>query len=259
MLGIERRKAIMERLKKDEKVYVRDLARDFQVTEETVRRDLERLEKEDLLSRNYGGAVLKAPVADALSFTRRTFVNSDGKERIARKAFSVISGFSRIMLDAGTTALALLTYLKGERGITVVTNSARALTLASDGAVTLYSTGGKLKRHALALTGPTAVKAIRGYKADVACVACKGLDLVGGVLESDEDEAIVKQEMLNRAAKRILLADNTKFNRAAFSVIAPWDTFDMIITDEEPAAEWKDVFARHGVELVVAGPEAEEK
>ena len=259
MLGIERRKAIMERLKNEEKVYVRDLARDFQVTEETVRRDLERLEKEYRLSRNYGGAVLKAPVADALSFTRRTFVNSDGKERIARKAFSVVSGFSRIMLDAGTTALALLTYLKGERGITVVTNSARALTLASDGAVTLYSTGGKLKRRALALTGPAAVKMIRSYKADVACVACKGLDLVGGVLESDEDEATIKQEMLHRAAKRILLADNTKFNRTAFSVIAPWDTFDMIITDEEPTAEWKDVFARHEVELVVAGPEAEEK
>lgn len=259
MLGIERRKAIMERLKKDEKVYVRDLARDFQVTEETVRRDLERLEKEDFLSRNYGGAVLKAPVADALSFTRRTFVNSDGKERIARKAFSVISGCTRIMLDAGTTALALLTYLKGERGVTVVTNSARALTLASDGAVTLYSTGGKLKQHALALVGPAAVKTIRGYNADVACVACKGLDLVGGVLESDDDEAVVKQEMLNRSAKRILLADNTKFNKPAFAVIAPWDTFDMIITDEEPTAEWKEVFARHGVELVVAGPEAEEK
>ena len=58
-----------------------------------------------------------------------------------------------LTLDAGTTALALLTYLKGERGVTVVTNSARALTLASDGAVTLYSTGGKLKQHALALVG----------------------------------------------------------------------------------------------------------
>ena len=255
MLGIERRKAIMERLKKDEKVYVRDLARDFKVTEETVRRDLERLEKEDLLSRNYGGAVLKAPVADALSFTRRTFVNSDGKERIAKKAANLISGSSRIMLDAGTTALALLTYLKGERGITVVTNSARALTLASDGVITIYSTGGKLKQHALALTGPAAVKTIRGYNADVACIACKGLDLVGGVLESDGEEAVIKQEMLSRAAKKILLADNTKFDRAAFAVIAPWDTFDMIITDEEPSTEWKEVFARHGVELVVAGPE----
>lgn len=259
MLGIERRKVIMERLKNEEKVYVRDLAREFRVTEETVRRDLERLEKEDFLSRNYGGAVLKAPVADALSFTRRTYVNSDGKERIARKAFSVISGLSRIMLDASTTALALLTYLKGERGVTVVTNSARALTIASDGAATLYSTGGRLKPCAMALTGPMAVKTVQSYNADAACVACKGLDLVGGVLDSDEDEAVVKQEMLSRAAKRILLADNMKFNRAAFSVVAPWDTFDMIITDEEPAAEWQEVFARHGVELVVAGPEAEGK
>ena len=82
-----------------------------------------------------------------------------------------------------------------------------------------------------------------------------GAMLAGGVLESDEEEAVIKQEMLARAAKRILMADNTKFNRAAFAVIAPWDTFDMIITDEEPSAEWKEVFARNGVELVVASPE----
>ena len=90
MLGIERRRKIMERLNQDNKVYVADLSKFFNVTEETIRRDLEKLENQDLLRRSYGGAVLNEHTSEDLSFVKRTTINSEDKEIIAEKAAALI-------------------------------------------------------------------------------------------------------------------------------------------------------------------------
>ena len=112
MLGIERRQKIMEELVQNRKVYVGDLSKIFKVTEETIRRDLEKLEKQDLLSRSYGGAVLKEHTSEDLSFIKRTSINNSDKELIAQKAEALINDGDTLMVDASTTCLALLQHLR---------------------------------------------------------------------------------------------------------------------------------------------------
>ena len=126
MLGIERRQAIIEKLKKDNRVLVSELSSMFNVTEETIRRDLDKLESEDLIRRNYGGAVINDYISEDLSFLRRSSINSKEKDLIAQKSMGFISDGSSIMMDSSTTGLALLNRLKPRRNITIITNSIRS-------------------------------------------------------------------------------------------------------------------------------------
>lgn len=250
MLGIERRRRIMERLNAEKKVYVPDLAQEFNVTEETIRRDLERLEHEDLLRRSYGGAVLNERTAGALSFARRSFINSEDKNTIAAKAAKLIENGATIMLDASTTSLALLPQLKGKKDITIITNSARALIEGADLPCTMLSSGGTLRPHSLALTGPSACSMLSDHYADFAFLSCKGLDREQGVMESSEEENAVKQMMLHQSHQLILLADHSKFNQKAFVKTCSFDAIHALVTDNEPDMIWERFCAKEKIRLI---------
>ena len=250
MLGIERRRRIMERLNEEKKVYVPQLAQEFKVTEETIRRDLERLENEDLLRRSYGGAVLNERTAGTLSFARRSFINSDNKMSIAAKAARLIEDGATIMMDASTTSLALLPQLKGKKDITVITNSVRALIEAAELPCTMLSSGGTLRPHSLALTGPSACSMIANHFADFAFLSCKGLDREQGVMESSEEENAVKQIMLHQARQLVLLADHSKFNQTAFVKTCGFDEVDCLVTDVDPDTIWERFCAKQQIRLI---------
>ena len=252
MLGIERRRKIMERLEEEKKVYVTELAKEFQVTEETIRRDLERLEKEDLLCRSYGGAVLSEKMQGVLSFARRSSINTTGKDSIASAAAALITDGTRLMLDASTTCQALLPQLKERKDIVVLTNSAQALTSSANLPCSIISSGGLLRPHSLALTGPVACRTLSNYCVDFAFISCKGLDLTQGVMESSEEETAVKQVMLKQARHIVLLADASKFDHQAFLKICPLDVINTIITDSEPPTEWQKLCADQNIRIIVA-------
>ena len=252
MLGIERRRKIMARLEEEKKVYVTELAREFQVTEETIRRDLERLEKEDLLCRSYGGAVLSEKMQGVLSFARRSSINTTGKDSIAAAAAALITDGTKLMLDASTTCQALLPYLKERKDIVVLTNSAQALSTSTALPYSIISSGGLLRQHSLALVGPAACRTLANYYADFAFISCKGLDLRQGVMESSEEETAVKQVMLQQAHHIVLLADSTKFNQQAFLKICPLSAIHTIITDAEPPQEWTELCQQHSIRIIIA-------
>lgn len=250
MLGIERRQLIIEKLRRDQKVFVADLSENLRVTQETIRRDLEKLESKGLLQRSHGGAVLVAPGNEDLSFARRTADNYNLKQKIARKAVGLVSDGSSLMADSSSTVAALFELLRNKRDLTVVTNSIKLLHDYAGAEMELISSGGNLRAHSLSLVGNAACRTLATYNVDLAIFSCKGLERAYGITESNEPEAIVKQVMTKQAKTRVLLVDHSKFDVIVFARTLDFADIDYVITDAEPDRQWVELFRENDIQLI---------
>ena len=250
MLGIERRRKIMERLVQDRKIYVSDLSRLFSVTEETIRRDLEKLEGQNLLRRSYGGAVLNEHTSEDLSFVKRTTINSENKESIAQKAAGLISDGDTIMVDSSTTCLALLPHLRGKKNLTIITNSVRLINDFVNSPFTMIYSGGTLQAHSYALTGATASETLKKYYVDLAIISCKGIDSKKGLMESNEAESVIKEIMIQQARRVVLLADHSKFAKTAFIKTCDFSAISVVVTDLRPSDSWVEFLNKQQIQLL---------
>lgn len=250
MLGLERREKIMEKLRQDSKVYVSELAPLFKVTEETIRRDLEKLEGEGLLRRSYGGAMLAQSTSEDLSFTKRSTINSASKEKIAALTYSLINDGDTIMVDSSTTCRLLLDKLKERKNITIITNSIRLMNDFSSSKFTMICTGGTLRANSYSLTGAQALRTLADYYVDFALISCKGLDIEKGVMESNESESEVKRRMIKQAREVVLLADHSKLDKTAFVKCADLSALTYLATDETPSEDWQRVLQENHVRLI---------
>ena len=251
MLAIERRREILAKLMSEGKVLVSELSRDFGVTEETIRRDLERLDKEGLVSKTYGGAVSKQNAAMDLPYNVREGVNVEKKQAISDQISNLIEDGERIMLDSSSTALYVLKKLKNKKNLTIITNSVKILIeLADKQDWTVLSTGGLLKKGALSLTGSSAEKMIHSYYVDTAVCSCKGLDMDKGITDTREPFANLKQVFLKSAKQVILAVDHTKFDQISFVRLGELDDIDIVVTDVEPSDKWKNFFAEKQIKLL---------
>ena len=251
MLAIERRREIIAKLTLDGKVIVSELAREFGVTEETIRRDLEKLDQDGLASKTHGGAVAVHNSALDLPYSVREGVNVVQKQMIAEKLADLIEDGERIMVDSSSTSLYLIKKLKDKKNLTVITNSVRILLeLADMQNWTVLSTGGVLKKGALSLTGSSAEKMIGAYHVDTAICSCKGLDMTLGVTDSNENDSIIKQAMLSSAEHRILALDSEKFDKKSFVKVCDLVDIDIIATDGEPSDKWINFCSENGIDLV---------
>ena len=251
MLAIERRREILARLTNDGKVIVSELAKDFNVTEETIRRDLEKLDKEGLASKTYGGAVSKHSSAIDLPYNIRESVNIEQKQRIAETIADLIHDGDRIMLDSSSTALYVLKKLKDKKNLTIITNSVKILLeLADKPDWTVLSTGGILKKGALSLNGSSAEKMINSYHVNTVICSCRGLDTALGVTDSNENDSLIKQAMIASAERKILAADSEKFDRKSFVKVCDAKDIDIIVTDRAPSDKWQSFCLENEIEIV---------
>lgn len=234
MLAIERRQRIMDKLNEDDKVYVPALAALLSVTEETIRRDLDKLEAQGLLKRSHGGAVRAGSTSEDLSFLRRSAEGAPRKKRIAELAAPLIHDGDTIMMDSSTTGLALLQVLRERRDLTIITNSIRLTYDLAGTPFTVITMGGTLRHHSCSLTGAVTVETLARYYADLAIISCKALAADKGIMESNEAESLVKKAMIRQAKHTILLADATKFGKTAFMHTCAFDRIHTIVTDEKP-------------------------
>lgn len=251
MLGLERRQKIMEKIRLDQKVYVADLAKAFKVTEETIRRDLEKLEAQDLLRRSYGGAILTESTSEDFSYKRRSTINSESKLAIAEKAARLIQDGDTIMMDSSTTCQALLQRLKEQKDITIITNSIRLMNDFMGSGFKMICTGGTMRESSCALTGSITSQTLEKYFVDFAFISCKGIDREKGIMESNESESRIKSIMIRQARKAVLLVDHSKFDKTAFVKCDDFSQIDTIVTDQLPAKEWQDFFHDQHLELIV--------
>lgn len=251
MLAIERRNAILERLQAERRVVVSELSALFEVSEETIRRDLDKLENEGYAIKSYGGAVLNENANLDLPFNIRKNRNVVGKQQIAEIIAEMIRDGEKLFLDASSTAVAVAKAIKSRKDITVITNSLEiAIELLEAPGCKVISTGGEAAGTSLALVGQMTDKAIHSYYVDKAVVSSKGLDLEVGFTDSDERHANNKKSMLDSAKVKILAVDSSKFDRVAFAKIGDFRDITTIVTDKEPEDIWLQKFAEYNVECI---------
>lgn len=251
MLAAERRKLIMEQLLNDKRVLVSELSREYDVSEETIRRDLEHLSLEGKVIKTYGGAVLDEHLSIDLPFNLRQKENTEGKQRIAELASKEINDGEHIFLDASTTAIFIAKNIKQKRALTVITNSVEnVLELADAEGVNVICTGGVLKSDLMSFSGNKTLDAINSYYGDKVFLSCKGFSLHKGATDGKEDVAGIKLNMIHSSAVTYLVADSTKFNKAGFAKICDLRDIDVVITDKEPPEEWKRALEENNIRII---------
>lgn len=253
MLVAERYDKIVQLVNDRGSIRVTELSELCGVTEETIRRDLDRLEQAGRLRRSHGGAVSVKDdaVQSEVPYAEREILHSEEKRRIAEAAVGLIQPKDRILLDASTTAWYMARSLP-DIPLTVLTNSIRvASELAAKEKIDVISTGGLLAQRSLSFVGPLAERTLDGYYVDKLFFSCKGVHPERGVSESNELQARVKQKMIDRADRVILLADSSKFGVQAFTHVAAMDQIDEIITDRKLPSEIRGRLEERSLSLTV--------
>lgn len=251
MLAIERRNAILEKLQAERRVVVSELSELYDVSEETIRRDLEKLEVEGHAIKSYGGAVLNENTNLDLPYNIRKNRNVIGKQKIASLLGEMVRDGEHIMLDASSTAVAIAKAIKNKKDLTVITNSLEiALELLEAPNCNVIATGGLATGSSFALVGQVTDKTIRSYYVDKAIISAKGVNLVAGVTESDERHANNKASMFEMAKTKILAVDSSKFGKIAFAKIVDLKDVSVLVTDKKPEDEWIKALDMMGVECI---------
>ncbi|MCD8121612.1 MAG: DeoR/GlpR family DNA-binding transcription regulator [Clostridiales bacterium] len=246
----ERLDLIRQAVQRDRKVSVSELSKIHAVTEETIRRDLEKLEKEGLVNRTYGGAVLNIEtISEHIHYVRRREINKDAKNRIAQLTLPEISANAVIGADASSTVMQAVSCLKERSDVSILTNSVQIVRDLDQSSINIISTGGAVNRNTCSMQGSIVRKVLSEYYVDIVLISCTALELDGGVFDANEEEAELKKVLIERGRKIILLVDHTKFNKVAFVKLLDFSQLDMIITDQEPSEEWKEKFRQINVEL----------
>ncbi len=251
MLALERRNLILEKLQEEKKVVVSELSQLYNVSEETIRRDLEKLDKDGLATKSYGGAVMKENTNIDLPFNVRKKKNVSGKQRIAELVESLIQDGDHIILDASTTAVFIAKAIKQKERLTVITNSIEIMIELSDVSDwNIISSGGSLKEGYLALVGPRAIEGLSAFNVEKAIMSCKGIDANKGITDGNEEFSQAKQVMLKSAEQKILAIDSSKFDAVAFSRVCDMKDIDIVVTDEQPSKKWLELFEEHKIECI---------
>ena len=251
MLIGERHDRILHKLEKDGMVYVSGLSQAFQVSEETIRRDLEKLEEEGYAKRCYGGASFTGGMDLPIKVRKKT--NVIGKRRIAERIAQIIPDGACVALDDSSTATFVAEALKPKKELTVITYSIEiALLLSGKEDWNILLTGGKLRSKHLSMLGPRAVDFIRNYTIGWTVISCAGTDRRRGIFDTVEENAEVKQAMIAAAEHTILAIDRQKFERRSFALICPFKDLDTIVTDAELERMWKKEIEENQVELICA-------
>lgn len=251
MLAIERRNLILERLQDEKKVVVSELSQQFDVSEETIRRDLEKLEQDGYATKSYGGAVLNENVGFDMPLKIRSRKNVLAKQKIAELAAELIHDGDHIMLDASSTDLFIAKAIKNKQRLTVVTNSIEIiLELSEVPDWRVISTGGNLKSGYLALLGSMAEETTGAYYVDKAFVSCKALDYEHGIMDSLQSFTSMKKKIIECSARSYLVLDGSKFDKTAFTRTGGVEKVNGVITDRKPADHWMEMFDRLHVECI---------
>jgi DeoR family transcriptional regulator, fructose operon transcriptional repressor len=248
-----RQRAILERLEQTARVEVTDLSKILGVSEVTIRKDLQELEQLSLLKRVHGGAISTHRTKWNPSLENRLGAQSDSKLAIAKAAIELVHDGDTLILDAGTTTLALARHLRGRRhNLTVITNSLPVLAELSNSDYDLVVIGGMFRQHSLAMIGPLAVACLAKLHADIAFVGATAASLERGLCTPNIIEAETKAAMVKAASERVALIDYSKIGQASLAPFASWTEIQALITDETLDVKTTNYLQNQNVKVVVA-------
>ncbi|MGW2178968.1 DeoR/GlpR family DNA-binding transcription regulator [Streptomyces sp. NPDC001732] len=259
MFAAERRQLILEMVRANGAVSLRELARVVQTSEVTVRRDVRALEAEGLLDRRHGGAVLPGGFTRESGFPQKSHLATAEKTAIADLAAGLVEEGEAIVVGAGTTTQELARRLARIPGLTVVTNSLLvAQALAHANRVEVVMTGGTLRGTNYALVGSGAEQSLQGLRVSRAFLSGSGLTAERGLSTSNMLSASVDRALVQAAAEVVVLADHTKLGSDTMFQTVPTDLITRLVTDEPPghddrASAELQALADQGVQIAVAG------
>jgi len=237
MLVVQRRNKIRGILLQQGSVKVADLVHEFDVSEETIRRDLNLLEQEGLIEKNYGGAILVdeslSEIPTILPIQQRKSQHFKEKDAIGKKAAQLVQEDQIVILDAGSTTWCVARHLKHAQSLTVITNGitvAEECSHIDDSSVFLI--GGKLIKKSMSLVGPQAEIELKKYNADFVFLGASGISLRKGFTSSDIYEAEMKRAMIATGQKVVIVADHTKFRKQSLLSFGNFEEVDMLITSD---------------------------
>jgi len=230
MLAAERQALLLARLARDGKVVAKEIAAELGLSDDSVRRDLRELAAAGLCQRVYGGAL---PVSAALAqYADRTLVQPASKDRVAARAAQLITPGSTVILDGGTTTLAVVHALPAELVCTVITHSPTiAAALVPHAGVEVYLIGGRLFKHSAVACGAAAVEAAQAVSADLFLLGVTGVHATAGLTTGDVEEAAMKRALAGRAADTYVLASAEKIGAASPYRVLPLGEVAGIVTD----------------------------
>jgi DeoR family transcriptional regulator, fructose operon transcriptional repressor len=252
-LAEDRQRQIVTLLQENGALRIGELTEIFDVSDETVRRDLTALEEQGLLTRTRGGALAESVHLET-SFQRRMRENGAAKLQIAQVAASYVEDGSTIIIDSGSTMAHLVRQLRSKRDLVVITNGITHVEdLLSNPTLTVVVTGGLIRRATMGAAGPLAVESLSSLHADHTFIASSGFSASAGMTYPSFDEVAVKRAMISAGADVTLLADGTKSGRASMVRVAPLTELNRIITSQPISASEQSKIRDLGVELIIAG------
>ena len=230
MLAAQRKDHLLALLQREGRVVAKTVADELGVSEDAIRRDLRELADEGRIVRVYGGA-LPIPVVEPPVRERQELATAS-KERVARQAVASIRPGATIVLDAGTTTLAMARLLPTGADLTVITASpAVALATAEHSDARVILIGGELSRHSMVTGGGLAMEALQHLAADVFFLGATGVDPVHGLTTGELDDAVTKRAIAARCTETVVLASEEKVGTTARYPVLPFDAITAIITD----------------------------
>lgn len=234
---------------------VAELAEVFSVSTDTVRRDLDWLAQQGAVARTYGGAITLSGLASTdTAFSDRTSVHTDAKRAISIATADRISDGETVLLNGGTTTLAVASALTVRRNLTIVTNNLRVpAEIPANSVRDVYILGGSCRLTSNVTVGPVAFPGMEGVSADVAVIGVGGVSARAGLSTTNLQEAQMMAQMIESAQRIIIVTDSSKFGRNAFAHIARLEAVTVLVTEAAPDTELSEVLQAAGVEIVIAG------
>jgi DeoR family transcriptional regulator, glycerol-3-phosphate regulon repressor len=254
MSAVMRQEQILDLLRRRGYAGIDELVSRFDVTPQTIRRDLQELSERGLLRRHHGGASILSSIANT-DYSQRHIEQAAEKERVAAAAASLVASGSSIFMTPGTTVEAVAAVIAGSdlMNLRVVTNStAVADILGQNRNIVVCLTGGFWQAHNRALAGPAAVEAVERYRCDVVLTSVGAIDADGWLLEFRDEEAAVARAMLANARRRILVADHSKFSKVASCKLARVSDMTTLVTDRPPPGSLLNLLEKGPCHLVIA-------
>ena len=247
----ERRHLIAKVVAENGSIKNEEIIERFGVSIETVRRDLDYLEKQGVIERVYGGAVRKNYHQTEPAYALRESKNSAEKRAIARACEELIGTNDTVFFDLGTTVLALANVLDANKKITAFTNALRTALVLTDKCASVIVSGGKVRPTELAVSGALALENMAEFNVDKAIIGAAGVN-EDGISDFFEDEARIRRAVIDNAREVIVLCDSSKFNQRAMCKVCALDKITTLITDANAPERMIKAIKKAGVNVIIA-------
>ena len=247
----KRQHDILSLAEKEGYVSVENLAETFEVTQQTIRRDINNLCDQELLTRTHGGAFYSSGVRNFAYKSRKSLASVEKKE-IADAVAAIIPDNSSIVINIGTTTEQVAESLLSHQGLKVITNNINIVNIfAQSNNAEVWLAGGKVRNLDSAVIGIHTANFIKQFKVDYAVVGVSAIDNDGALVDFDSEEVLVSRAIFKHCRKLILVADNFKFDRTAPMLIGNISEIDTLVTNIQPSPEIINICNKNNVEIIV--------